>query len=456
MSTLSNYDEVLKLYYLDGIRDQLNNDTILASQIDTNEKDISGKDAKIECHITRNSGIGARADGGSLPTAGYQGFKQATVPMKYVYGRCNFTGPTIAATRDDKGAYARVIDTEIRGVVTDIQKEVNRMLWGTGYGVLGRWRTGSASAHTVQKAYRANTGGGDGFGSTFGAKYMTEGRTVSVVVPGSASSSKFTVSTVDGDSLTSTISTGTTYDTVTFSANPTVAEAAGTYYCRPASVASVTASSAAGAARLEMMGLRGIVTNTDLDEATLFSVRGDGSTANYGLSVNDPLQGLDVSTYPIWKSVVKTHGSGRYAGQRALTFKLMQEVFDEVEENAGVGAGPNLILTSRAIRREYLELCRADRRSVNTMQLDGGWTALDYNGVHLVVDNDAIDGEIYFLTTSDLQLYRMSDYDWMQKDGAILSRVSGYDQYEAVLFRYAELGCTRRNTQGVLCDLVYS
>lgn len=455
MSTLSNYDEVLKYYYLDGVREQLNNDTILASMIDTNEKDISGKDAKIEVHYGRNSGTGARADGGAMPTAGYQLFKQATVPMKYNYGRCNFTGPTIAATRDDKGAYARVIDTEIKGIVTDVQKEVNRQLWGTGYGIIGRWRSGAASAHTVQKAYRGNTAGGDGFGSTFGAKYMDEGRKLSVAVV-TTSTSVMNALSLDADALTATITTGSTYDTLALSANPTVTEVAGCYYARPASLGTYSASSDAGAHRYEMMGLRGIVTDTDLDECSLFDSVGDGSTVNTGLSVNDPLQGLAVASYPVWKSVVNTHSSGRYAGQRALTFKLMQEVFDDVEENAGVGAGPNLIMTTRAIRREYLELCRADRRSVNTMELDGGWTGLDYNGVPLVVDNDAIDGEMYFLTTSDLQIYRMSDYDWMEKDGAILSRVSGYDQYEAILFRYAELGCTRRNTQGVLCDLVYS
>jgi len=134
----------------------------------------------------------------------------------------------------------------------------------------------------------------------------------------------------------------------------------------------------------------------------------------------------------------------------------MQTMFDMVEEKAGKDYGPNVIMTTRAIRREYLELMQADRRNVNTMELDGGWSALDYNGVPLMVDNDAIDGVIFFLTTRDLQLYRMSDYDWMQKDGAILSRISGYDTYEAVLFRYAELGVKNRATQGILMDLAYS
>jgi len=37
-----------------------------------------------------------------------------------------------------------------------------------------------------------------------------------------------------------------------------------------------------------------------------------------------------------------------------------------------------------------------------------------------------------------------------------LSRVSNKDAYEAILFRYAELGCRRRNSHGVLCDLAYT
>jgi len=134
----------------------------------------------------------------------------------------------------------------------------------------------------------------------------------------------------------------------------------------------------------------------------------------------------------------------------------MDKMFDDVEEEAGKDYGPDLILTTRALRREYTDLCRADRRYVNTMTLDGGWKAIDYNGVPFTVDNDAIDGEIYFLSTRDLSIYRMSDYDWMNKDGAILNRVSNYDAYEAVLFRYAELGCKRRNSHGVLCDLAYT
>jgi hypothetical protein len=133
----------------------------------------------------------------------------------------------------------------------------------------------------------------------------------------------------------------------------------------------------------------------------------------------------------------------------------MQMSFDFVEIKAGKDYGPDLILTSHALRREYYDLCIADRRAVNTMTLDGGWKALEFNGIPLTVDQDAIDGEMYFITTKDLSIYRMSDYEWMTKDGSVLHRVADYDAYEAVLFRYAELGCTRRNSHAVLADLAY-
>ena len=451
--TLSTYDEILKTFYLPAIQDQLNHTTILSDLIDVNEEDVSGKDAKIEMHYGRTTGTGARGDGETLPAANYQKHKQATVPMKYNYGRIQVSGPTIAATREERGAYAKALDTEIKGIVTDLKQEVNRQLWGAGYGVLARWRSSeSATSYTLQKKYRGNSVGGDGFGSTFGAKYLNErGDGTPVVLSSMSSASAATYTVDDTDIAVSAVDeSAAEYDTITVT-NPNVVEAAGTFYVRFSNaVASLGAPAANGGHRKEMMGLRGIVTDTDLDEISA----NDGTDT--GLGINDPLQGLDVDSYPWFKANVDAHSSGRYAGQRALTFNLMDKMFDRIEEKAGKDYGPDLILTTRALRREYTDLCRADRRFVNTMTLDGGWKAIDFNGVPFTVDNDAIDGEIYFLTTKDLALYRMSDYDWMNKDGAILSRVSGYDAYEAVLFRYAELGVRRRNSQGVITDLSYT
>ena len=450
--TLSTYDEVLKTFYLPAIQEQLNHSTILSDLIDVNEEDVSGTNAKIEMHYGRTTGISARGDGEALPAANYQKHIQATVPMQYNYGRLQVTGPTIAATRDERGAYAKALDTEIQGLTRDFKIENNRQLWGAGHGVLARWRDGTDVTITLQKKYRGNSGGGDGFGSTFGSKYMQVADPLTPVVAtiSSATTGTYVVDATD-IAPSAIVTTEDDYDTLTCT-NAAVSEAAGTFYVRfNNSVASLGADSlAAGVNRKEMMGLRGIVTDTDLDDISFNNGTYDG------LTVNDPLQGIAAGTYTWFQANVDTHASGRYAGQRALTLNLMDKMFDDVEEKAGKDYGPDLILTTRALRREYTDLCRADRRYVNTMTLDGGWKAIDYNGIPFTVDNDAIDGEIYFLTTKDLAIYRMSDYDWMNKDGAVLSRVSNYDAYEAVLFRYAEFGCKRRNSQGVICDLAYT
>lgn len=464
---LSNYDEVLKTYYLPAVQEQLNNDTILADFIDTNEKDVSGKDATILMHYGRSGGTMSLKDGGKFVDADYQKFQTCKVPMKHHYGRVTFSGPTIAATRDEKGSYARVIDTEISGIVTDLQKEVNRQLWGCGLGILARWDNSSSTEFGVSKKYRGNTNAGDGFGSAFGGKYLKEnGHCVPAILSSGGSGSLITEYTVgdssnnqSGDLVVTAVDTtsSTSIDTITATTDPTVSEASGTFYVRRGALCEsndgvLDSGETAGTWRLEMMGLRGIVDNVNLDDIGMFD---NNATSHPGFTVEDPLQGLDTDSKTWFKAIVSTHQSGRYQGQRALTLDLMQEMFDDVEDNAGKDYGPNVIITTKKIRRKYLTLMQADRRNVNTMTLDGGWKALDYNGIPLMVDKDAIDGEMYFLTTKDLQIYRMSDYDWMQKDGAVLSRISGYDAYEAVLFRYAEMGTTRRNSQGVICDISY-
>lgn len=476
---LATYDTVLKDFYLPAIQEYLNNDTILAQKVDTNEKDVSGRLAYIENHYGRSTGIGARADGGALPDADYQKFKTSTVPMKYNYGRVTFTGPTIKATRDERGAYAKVVETEIEGIVKDLMKDINRQLWGVGYGIIARLGGASvatADPYTVQKKYNNNTAGGDFFGSTFGSKYIDDWalvdssygsggyNVVTVDFSGSAGAVSVTVdSTTMQIPLTGSITLHSSGEYVTLGSThtdpaPSPAEAAGAFLIRDGNLRSVTSGSTAGYARLEMMGLRGIVTNTDIDDAAI-SDGAFGSNegfASSGAPTADSLQGLAVATYPWFKAQVLTASGGRYTSQRALTPTLMQQMFDKVELKAGKDYGPDMIITTHAIRREYIDYMEARRRNVNNMDLDGGWTAIDYNGIPMMVDPDAIDGEIYFLTLKDLQTYRMSDYDWMDRDGAILSRISGYDAYEAVLFRYAELGCNNRQTSGVLCDIAYT
>jgi hypothetical protein len=60
------------------------------------------------------------------------------------------------------------------------------------------------------------------------------------------------------------------------------------------------------------------------------------------------------------------------------------------------------------------------------------------------------------LNTSQLTQYQMSDWEFMDEDGAVLSRVSGVDAYEAILFKYHELATSKRNAHCLVSDLTES
>jgi hypothetical protein len=48
---------------------------------------------------------------------------------------------------------------------------------------------------------------------------------------------------------------------------------------------------------------------------------------------------------------------------------------------------------------------------------------------------------------------QMSDWSWMDRDGAVLSRVSGEDSYEAVLYWYADLTTDKPKAHAFLRDV---
>ncbi len=128
---LTYFDDALKIDYLPAIREQLENSSVLLNKLQRNEEDVSGKQWQITTHYQRNSGVGAGSET-ALPTAGYQGYLNAYGPVKYNRGRVEVTGPTMAASRDNKGAVIKALDSEIKGVTTDLKKDVNGQLFRDG------------------------------------------------------------------------------------------------------------------------------------------------------------------------------------------------------------------------------------------------------------------------------------------------------------------------------------
>ena len=149
--TLTNADAALKEFYLPVIREQINQDVHVLEMVEKNDKDIEGRRAILSLHVTRNSGVGARAEGETLPAAGYQGYTEERIPVKHNYARIKVTGPLMRAMKSDKGSFARAVESESRGAVNDLKRDVNRQVWGTSDGVIATCGVTSNST-TVQLA----------------------------------------------------------------------------------------------------------------------------------------------------------------------------------------------------------------------------------------------------------------------------------------------------------------
>ena len=130
-----------------------------------------------------------------------------------------------------------------------------------------------------------------------------------------------------------------------------------------------------------------------------------------------------------------------------LTEDDIQRTIDEIEKRSG--KTPNIILCSWGVRRKLQKLFSENRRSVDTVELAGGYKAMTYNGIPIVADRFCPRGEMYFLNTEDFALHQLCDWQWLEgDDGKVLKQIPGKPVYTATLVKYAELVCSKPFGQG--------
>jgi hypothetical protein len=172
------------------------------------------------------------------------------------------------------------------------------------------------------------------------------------------------------------------------------------------------------------------------------------------VSAGDPplgsLQSLAVASNGFWVAQVINNGGTN----QPLTLENMQKPLDLIATNSDYDEnGVKFLLCSYGVRAKYISICVADKRFPNAMELDGGFSAVDFNGKPLVPDPQCRKNRIYYLTPETLKIFRTSDFDWLDKDGAVLSRVQNTDAYEATMFHYGNLGVVARNANALLDDI---
>ena len=86
--------------------------------------------------------LGARAEAGALPTAGYITYVQGYVEEKYNYRTLEVTGPAVGRSLKE-GGFVEVLADDIEDGTRDLLKDMNRQAWRAGDGVITTVRTTS-------------------------------------------------------------------------------------------------------------------------------------------------------------------------------------------------------------------------------------------------------------------------------------------------------------------------
>ena len=137
MLTMKNIEEALKIYYLPGLRYQLNDKaSALLAQIEKTSENVVGREIRMALRYGRVGGIGNRPDDGDLPIPSARQTVQAIWETKNIFARFSLTDKTIEASKTSVGAFASMLETEISDCETDARLDLSRQVMGAGKGVL--------------------------------------------------------------------------------------------------------------------------------------------------------------------------------------------------------------------------------------------------------------------------------------------------------------------------------
>ena len=415
-ASLSTVDAILKDDYKDFL-DNLNEANFILSQIETRKDTVQGRIARHAVHLGRSSGVGARAENGTLPTAGNQAYATVPVPVRYVYGRIQLSGPTIRQAVSDRGAFIDALDAEMEGIKKDAMKDVNRQLWGTSNGVIAQCGTTSASTTVVL----ASTTGSTALRQLFfdGGMVVDIG---TVAAPTTVASAR-TVTSVDETNKTIAIS------------GAAVTTSSSHFIFRSGAGGASSNTGQPGDGQVELTGLQTIV-----DDSAI-------------------LHTINPSTQPKWKAYVNSNsGTNRSITESLITGSIMKVLTNS-------GKKPSLLVSAEGVNLAISNLLLSLKRNMEQTQLKGGYAGIQFYSpsvsgkgdeapTALYADFDCPNNRLYGINPEVLVYHQVGDgFQFMDLDGAVMNRKPDLDAYEATLYMYGELACKQRNAHFVIKDI---
>ena len=136
----------------------------------------------------------------------------------------------------------------------------------------------------------------------------------------------------------------------------------------------------------------------------------------------------------------------------SISDTAIQTAIDAIEEQSN--GKVNFIVCSWGVRRALMEYYNSMQTCLPTMELEGGFKAISYNGIPVIADRFCPAGTMYLLNTNDFKIHQLCDWQWLEgEDGKVLKQVPGKPVYTATLVKYADLMCENPSGQGVLSGI---
>jgi hypothetical protein len=419
--TTTSADAILQNYYLPVVREMVNQRAILlfgytpaeleagagtmnaakgetldyrGISKDADVVEFAGRQWVIALHTTRNESGTARAEGATLPTPGQQGWADILDKVRKEYKQIQLSGFSMEVTERNLGAYLRLLEAETVGAVNDLRKDMNRQAFGDQRGTLCQITADGVNTVTVDNL-----------------QYIRVGMFVDII---NQSTDAVLASRVQITGIVPSTRV------VTYSGSDVTA------------VPGTHVLAVEGNWKQEINGLRNII-------------RSD-------LSQNFALHSIDssVAGNEYWKAKQADGGNTTFdedAGQLML------------DQIGAEGWETEMLLTTRGIRRRYVNTLKAQKRwnDANAGTMHGGFKYIDYNGFPMLFDDDCPKQYMFLIRPDDFLWVQLNgnDFRWMNRDGAILRKVENpdTDAYKATLYKYCDLGCFRRKTQGAIFNL---
>jgi len=429
LSNGTNYDGLLKNVYLPGLTDTVYSDKSFSATIKRSADQIDYKGQKIirAFKTQRAGGVGAIAEGGdfvaSVPQAGQQGYEQ----LKYLNAYFALSGPTIKAAEMGEGSFVDVVNDSFSDMMVNAQNDFERQIMGAQDGRIAVIKT----AVNTDELYNVS---GDAY---FDTQFVMDGQYHEVIAPVTATTDTYTVRTLDSATETFKISShtegskttgSTTYGTITVA---TACDSNGSIVTNDWLVRANSYQTGVTSAHkcLEINGMQNLISDGSTTCGAVIE-----STPNFLNSWN-----LSRSTYPYLASTV-----------RNINAELDEEILLGILLDAKyqIQMDPNMLLVSPRAILKYFGNTKDERRfnTMTAMEWVGGYTGL---GVQLgdkrlmLATVGSMHNTMGFLmNTNDFSFASMTNgYQWLNRDGRILTQKEGSDAQFATAVDYMNFVC---------------